>query len=122
MPYFHLFPFVFSKKCGEGRISRVDIFFSVQSFFVILIYTYSLFSGSRLSIINHFFFCCIALLPITLILITLLNFLYSCSLRLESQKVYIDSVLTHCIKIFLLAMRINEMGCVAEAKFVFHCI
>ena len=26
MPYFHLFPFVFSKQYGEGDISRVDIF------------------------------------------------------------------------------------------------
>ena len=29
MPYFHLFPFVFSKKYGEGEISRVVIFVSV---------------------------------------------------------------------------------------------
>ena len=55
--------------------------------------------------------------PLTLIMSTLLNFLYFCYLRLESQKVYINSGLTHCIKTFVVAMAIDEMGCVAEAKF-----
>ena len=63
---------------------------------------------------------CLALscfLPLTLILSTLLNFLYSCSLRLEYQKGYINSGITHCIKNFMVAMTIDYMGCVAEANF-----
>ena len=68
---------------------------------------------------------CLALscfFPLTLILITLLKFQYSCSLKLESQKGYINSGLTHCIKTVVVAMTIDDMGCVAEAKSVFHRI
>ena len=52
--------------------------------------------------------------PLTLILCTLLNFLYSFYLRLESQKFYINSETTHCIKTVPAAMTIDELGCVAE--------
>ena len=55
MPYFHLFPFVFSEKYGEVEISRVVIFVYVYHFIAILICTYSLSSGYRLIIINHCF-------------------------------------------------------------------
>ena len=41
---------------------------------------------------------------------------------LESQKGYINSGVTHCIKTFVVTMKIYEMGCVAEAKFVFYRI
>ena len=51
--------------------------------------------------------------PITLILSTLLNFPYSYSLRLEYQRGYINSGLTHCIKNFVVEIKIDEMGCVA---------
>ena len=56
--------------------------------------------------------------PLTLILSTPLNFLYYFYLMLESQKGYIDSGPTHCIKTVVAAMTIDEMGCVAEAKSV----
>ena len=60
--------------------------------------------------------------PLTLILRTLLNYLYSCSLRLEYQKGQIKSGRTHCIKTFVVVMTINDMSCVAQAKMFFHCI
>ena len=69
---------------------------------------------------NQLLFC-LALscfFPITLILGTLLNFLHYCSLRFESQKGYINSGLTHCIKTIVVAMTIDDMGCVVEAKYV----
>ena len=60
--------------------------------------------------------------PLTLILCTWLNSLYFCSLRLEYQKGYIEIGLTHCIKTFVTAMTIDDMGCVAQAKMVFYRI
>ena len=49
-----------------------------------------------------------------------MNFLYYFYLRLESKKGYINSGLTHCIKTVLVAMKIDEQGCVAESKSVFQ--
>ena len=47
------------------------------------------------------------LFPLTLILSTLLNFLYSCSLGLEYQKGYINSGLTHRIKKIVVAVTMD---------------
>ena len=55
MPYFRLLLFVNSEQYGEGEISRDVIFVSVHHFCAFLFCTYSLFSGSWLSIINHCF-------------------------------------------------------------------
>ena len=66
---------------------------------------------------------CLALscfFPPTLILRTLSNFLYSCYLRLESQIGYINSGPTNCIKTVLVAMTIDELGCVPKAKSISH--
>ena len=62
---------------------------------------------------------CLALscfFPLTLIIRTLLNFLYSCYLRLESQKGYINIGPTHCIKTVPVAMTIDELSCVSLFK------
>ena len=60
--------------------------------------------------------------PLTLILCTLSNLLYFCSFRLESLKGYINNGLTHCIKTFVVAMEVNNMGCVLQDKTFFHRI
>ena len=62
------------------------------------------------------------LFPLTLILCTLLNFLYFCSFRLQYLKVQIRSGLTYCIKTFLVAIKVNQIGFLAQFKTVFHSI
>ena len=123
MPYLHLFPFVFSKEYGEGEISRVVIFVICITYFCNFD-MYLLFILWKPVENNQPLFCLAmsCFFPLTLILSTLLNFLYSCYLRLESQKVYINSGLTHCIKTVPVAMTIDSQGCVAESKSVFHLI
>ena len=59
---------------------------------------------------------------LTLNICTLLDSLYCCYLRLESQKGYINSVLTRYIKTLVVAMTIYDMGCVAQANIFFHRI
>ena len=86
MPYFHLFPFLLSEQYGEGEISRVlslfmhNIFFHYDMYLLFILWK---------TVEHDQPFFCLALscfFPLTLILSTLLNFLYSCYLRLESQK------------------------------------
>ena len=60
--------------------------------------------------------------PLTFVHRILMNFLYFCSLRLESEKFWINSGLTHWINTFVVAMTDDQMGCVAHAKMVFHRI
>ena len=103
-------------------MSRVVIFVSVLSFFCIFA-LYVLFIVWKSVVHNQPLFRLVpyCFFPLTLILRTLLNSLYFCFLVLESQKGQINSGLAHCIKTFMVAMTIDQMGCVAQAKMVFHC-
>ena len=122
MPYFHLFPFVLSEQYGEGEISQVSSLFMHNIFFHYDMYLLCILWKT----IEHdqplFCLALSCFFPLTLILCTLLNFLYSCYLRLESQKGYINSGPTHCIKTVLVAMKIDELGFVADTKSIFHQI
>ena len=123
MPYFCLLPFVFSVQYEEGQISRVITFVSVYYFFAILIYAYSLSSGIWLNIINHcFVWSRLASfhLPSFLAPCWIFCILVLLSWSLKKARLTVD--LNTALKPFLVTLKIGEMGCEAEAKFVFHCI
>ena len=122
-PYFHLLPFDISKQYREGEMSQVVIFFFDLSFICIFV-LYLLFILWKSDEHNQPLFCLVpsCFFPRIFILRNLLNYLYFCSLRLESQKVYINSGLTPCIKTFVVENTIDDMGCVDQAKIIFHCI
>ena len=84
MSYFCLLLFVFSKQYVEGEISWFVTFF----FCLIIFLMYLLFILWKSVEHNQPLFCLVLswLFPLTLILSTLLNFLYYCYLRLEYQK------------------------------------
>ena len=120
MPYFHLLPFVTSKKYGEGEMIRVVIFVLVLSFFYIFIldlpfslWNYVEHSQPLFSLSPSFFF------PLTLIIIYLVEPFVFFPYMLESLKVYINSGLRHCIETFVVVMTVDHMGCVAQANIEF---
>ena len=116
-------PFCIKRTLWRGEISRVlylcfcITFFCHYDMYLLFILWKTVEHDQPL-----FFLALSCFFPLTLILITLLNFLYSCYLRLEYQKGWINSGLTHCIKTVPVAMKIDEKGCVPEAKSIFHRI
>ena len=123
MPYFHLLIFVISEQYGEGEISQVVIFVSVLSFILFFV-LYLLFILWTYVEHNQPLFCLAPYLffPLNLVIRTLSNILYFCSFGLESLKGYINNGLPHFIKTFTVVMMVDHMGCVAQAKMVFHNI
>ena len=123
MPYFHLLLFVIIKQYGEGDMSQFVIFVLVLSFLYILV-VYLLFIFWKP--VNHnqplFRLAPSCFFPHALIIHTLLNSLHFGSLRLDSQKGFINSVLTHYIKTFMVKMAVDQIGCVAHSKIVFFRI
>ena len=123
MPYLHLSPFVFSKQYGEGENkSSCYLCFCLKLFCHFDIYLLFILWKT----VEHYQpLFCLALscfFPLTLILFTLLNILFSCNFRYEYRKGYIDSGTTQCINYILVAMTIEEIGGVRDAKSVFHRI
>ena len=123
MPYFHLFPFVFSEQYGEGENKSgcclcfcLKLFCHFDMYLLFILWKTVEHDKPLFCLMFSCFF------PLTLILCTLLNFLYSCNFRCESRKGQIKSRPTDCINSILVAMTIEELGGVRDAKSVFHRI
>ena len=121
-PYLHIPPFVINEQYGEGEMSWVVIIVSVYYLFVMLICTYYLSSGSRLIITNHRFVCHrLAYFNLPSLFVHCWIFCIFVLLGWSIKKDILTLDLQTTLKI-VAEMTIDDMGCLADAKFVFHQI